>query len=938
MTDPVAVPTGATESADAAAAPHAQALRGRFTPVQRATAGSVVTGLVSQMNLVVSGVLGARLLGPEHRGHLALLLLMPIVLSYVGTLGLPLATTYFLARLPAATRGILHSVLRVAVAQLAVLLPVHAGLLLLLYGDAAEQVQRAAVLSLAVVPGMVTLHFGLAILQGRRRFTAVNVCRLLPSSLWMVAVVSVFVAGRGDLAMLVLLWGVGSLVAGATALGAALRCLPPADPAATVPETKAMLRFGTRAFLGSASPVDMFSVDQAVVGLFVSPTALGLYVVATAFTNLPKFLAQSIGLVAYPSIAALPDRAAMRASLWRFFLVTLALSGACVMALELLVGTLVPLFYGPEFVGAVPLTRVLLVAAVFISCRRLLADGARGCGRPVMGSAAEAASWVSLGILLPVLVPLLGVNGVAIAVVLSSAISFLLLAIGLWMEPAGPGIRRKRSAWGFRPNIASGKSWTGGLAWAVAAGGAGAALPFLSSLAAFLLIVTLAATGLALIARRHFRRTLRSISPQSGDGQDDTDGVSRSDRRFRKARTFYYLGLLFVGQAVLRPPGGLTASDLFFLAAFLATFLELASSRRAAMPRLRPQSLIIGSLLFALGVVISSAPLESPGESLALGLRFLYLTLVWFWVGSVVLRNTRQVAAAVSLWAISIGLSGLAGVAQLFLGDVIPGTSPFYGRMTGTALHMNDLGGMAAIALPAAVALVARPPEARRGRRTAIAIVMLIGSGVLLSGSVGGLLAATVGVAVYTIASPIRRRTVVTVMVVFLGGALLLNAQQEAGTPSPLERASRVTGPSRVETNRTALEAIADGPVIGHGIGQVVPTTGFQVHNVILAPWYEGGLFALLGMVVILTGLARTALQVVRSARSGREWQLAIGLLAAFCSFLTFAMGAPVLFQRYCWVPGALLIALRCQQLRTRRAETPTVPPALKPVAIRGPA
>lgn len=357
----------------------------------------------------------------------------------MGSLGVPLATTYFIARSPGGTKTIVLSALRASVLQVAALLPLHVALLFVLYSNAPDDVQEAAKLSMAVVPALIALHFGVAILQGRRRFTSVNVCRLLPSVLWMVAVVSVFAAGREGLVLLTLLWSAAYLVAGAIALATALWRLPAADPLAEVPTLRKMTQFGTRAFVGAASPVEMFSVDQAVVGIFVSPAASGLYAVATAFTNLPRFLAQSIGLVAYPSIAALPDRASMRSSLWRFFLVTLALSGACVVALEVLVGSLVPLFYGTEFSGAVPLTRILLVAAVFISCRRVLADGARGCGRTVLGSVAEAASWFSLLALLPILVPLLGANGVAIAVVLSSVISFLVLGIGLWAAPAaGP--------------------------------------------------------------------------------------------------------------------------------------------------------------------------------------------------------------------------------------------------------------------------------------------------------------------------------------------------------------------------------------------------------------------------------------------------------------------------------------------------------------------
>jgi O-antigen ligase len=490
-------------------------------------------------------------------------------------------------------------------------------------------------------------------------------------------------------------------------------------------------------------------------------------------------------------------------------------------------------------------------------------------------------------------------------------------------HPGEPGLAR--SANGFARAGPRRLGWTRWLGWLTAAASAGAILPFLSPIAASILIAVLLVTGLGLVARRRYRRPLRSLSTSFTDGGEGlVDLVSGSSRRFRFARYFYYLGLLFIGQLVLRPAAGLTLSDLFFLVAFGATCLELISSR-SALPRIRPRALVLGVMLFSIGALISSVPLASPGLSLSYAFRFVYLTVIWFWVGSVVLRNHRQVALATSFWVISIALSGLAAVGQLLLGDVIPGTSPVYGRMTGTAVHINDLGGMAGIALPAAIVLLTRPWGAFYNRWLALALILFVAAGAVLSGSVGGLLAAAVGGAVYASASRIRGRSVVTALVVLVGGVLLVNAQQDAGAPSPFERVTQVTGAeddsgatlwSRLDTNVVALEAIARSPIVGRGLGQTT-TTGFNVHNIVLGPWFEAGIFAMVGIVLIVVGVARVGLHVVRTARSRQEWQLAIGLLAAFSSFLVFAMGAPVLFQRYGWVAAAMVLALGSQQRRT---------------------
>ncbi len=64
-----------------------------------------------------------------------------------------------------------------------------------------------------------------------------------------------------------------------------------------------MVAFGAKGLLGANSPIEYYRVDQAVVGLFLTPVALGLYSVALAFTNLPRSIANSLGVVAYPHVA-----------------------------------------------------------------------------------------------------------------------------------------------------------------------------------------------------------------------------------------------------------------------------------------------------------------------------------------------------------------------------------------------------------------------------------------------------------------------------------------------------------------------------------------------------------------------------------------------------------------------------------------------------------
>lgn len=399
--------------------------------------GSVVTGLGGQLAVVVSGIIAARMLGPENRGYLALLVLIPTALSQLGSLGLPLAVTYEFSRDERGGAGALRNILRIATGNVLTLIVIHAAVLAVLVSSDRLDVQIAAAITLLVIPAESAQLYGLAILQGRRDFRAFNILRLLPSVTYGAVAVLAFLMEAGSLPQFAL-WFTGSYVTvAALTLTTALRRSPPRD----VPEASragAMLRFGLRGLFGAVSPLETLRLDLAIVGLFLSPAALGLYVVGVSFTNLPRFAAHSIGLVAYPHISAKRDPIRARRSMWRFVSLSFGVCLAIVIPLEFLAGWLVPSFFGEAFAPAVGIMQILLVSSVFLGTRRVLTETSRGIGQPGLGTVAEIASWLSIVPAIALLAPGLGAAGVALAFTTSSAISLLVLIALVAMRRAGP--------------------------------------------------------------------------------------------------------------------------------------------------------------------------------------------------------------------------------------------------------------------------------------------------------------------------------------------------------------------------------------------------------------------------------------------------------------------------------------------------------------------
>ncbi|HEX8086012.1 MAG TPA: oligosaccharide flippase family protein [Solirubrobacteraceae bacterium] len=408
--------------------------------IRRASAETVVAGVATQAILMASGIIVARLLGVENRGHLALMTLFPLILAMAGTLGLHTATTYYIAQGHSA-RAILRVVRTTALRQAAVLLVIEAGILVAVFHNEDTGVQVAAALSALGLPAMLMVNWAQAVLQGEHRYRAWNVARLVGPLLYSTGLVAVIAVDADHIALVAGLWA-GTLFL--ACLGALVYAVRNASPEGSPPPPLAeMRRFGLKGMVGWISPLETFQIDQLFLGLALTAADLGIYVVGAALTNLTRvFIPQSLGVIAYPHVASQATRRDARRAVWRFFLIALAVCGAAVAFLELVVGPLIPLFFGDEFRDAVPIARILLVGSLFLGLRRVLTDGTRGAGEPTLGTMAEG---VTAAIAIPGLFVFgsqHGPEGVAWVITVSYGLGLLVMLALTVIVLARPGGRR----------------------------------------------------------------------------------------------------------------------------------------------------------------------------------------------------------------------------------------------------------------------------------------------------------------------------------------------------------------------------------------------------------------------------------------------------------------------------------------------------------------
>lgn len=389
------------------------------------TAQTLVTSLGLQLIILISGVISARMLGVLDRGNLALFWTISLVVTQIAALGLPQAVTFEIARNGWSAMTI-YSTLRTRIMILTALALVTQSLIVaVVFGDDSEVI-LAACLSLVSVPALVIYSFAVAALQGEERFGQMNFARLLPFGAYSLLLIAGVIAGLDSLLFVTCAW-VGTLLVASVWSTGLVFAGPPSDrlePKGS-PNPGAMTRFGIKGLLGATPPTETFRPDQLVVGLALAPASLGLYVAALSLTNLPRFLALSVGLVAYPRIAALEDKTGLEREIWKYTGLGALVAVAAAAPLFVLAEPLLGLFFGDEFTSAASTVQIILLGSPFLAARRVMADGLRGADHPGAGTVAELVAWFWL-------IPTLaagsifgGLEGVAGALSSSFLVSFL---------------------------------------------------------------------------------------------------------------------------------------------------------------------------------------------------------------------------------------------------------------------------------------------------------------------------------------------------------------------------------------------------------------------------------------------------------------------------------------------------------------------------------
>ena len=399
----------------------------RAVPLRGGVAATVQTLAVNILILGLNlgtGIITARTLGPEGRGAQAAMQMWPQLFAIALTLGLPTALLYNLRRYPEKGSQLFSAALVIGTGM---------GLLATLVGvvfipfwldEYSPEVVRAAQWLMLSSPLILLINAFYSVLKVRGEFTAFNALRcsmpvltlLILASLWMFYRLTPFSAALAYIVPFVPVF-----------LWTTFRLWKAYRPGVRrIRESFRLLTFyGIRSYgVDLLGGIVAGRLDRILVVGLLSPTAMGLYVVAVSLARTLDSFPAAVAQVVLPKSASRPVEEVV-AMVGRGLRVSTTISVVAALALAILGPLLLKVIYGQEFSNAVPVFRILLAEVVLSGATWILAQAFMASNRPGVTSIMQG---VGTGLTVPlllVLVPRYGLVGAGLAMLSATTVRFV---------------------------------------------------------------------------------------------------------------------------------------------------------------------------------------------------------------------------------------------------------------------------------------------------------------------------------------------------------------------------------------------------------------------------------------------------------------------------------------------------------------------------------
>jgi antigen flippase len=397
---------------------------------------SAVANIAVQGGNIVSGIMTARTLGPGGRGALAAIIMWPQFLAYAMTLGVPVASVYWLKRRPEIASDL--SAAAFALSGIFGILAALVGIVIIPYSlhTYPTGIIRLAQVWVVVTPLSLWAVTLTSQVQAAGAFTSFNLYRVL-SPLSVLTALSVEKAlGFLTVSNAALAYLLGGIPATIWITAWAWKYYRPRT-GSLVYASKLLLGYGVRAWGVDLLGTIASQIDRILVVGMLNPESMGLYVAAQSAAGVLAVLPAAVVPVSLPrssgrtneEIVELTGRAA------RMTLLVMVIAS---LPLVLCGAFLLKLVYGSKFAGASLVLPFLICESIFDGLTSVLAQAFLASGFPGTVTLLQACGLVTSIPLLYLLIPRFGIRGAGCALMLATILRCIFVTLSF---PLRLGVR-----------------------------------------------------------------------------------------------------------------------------------------------------------------------------------------------------------------------------------------------------------------------------------------------------------------------------------------------------------------------------------------------------------------------------------------------------------------------------------------------------------------
>jgi antigen flippase len=384
-------------------------------------------GLISVQG-AISGVVIARLLGPQRRGEFAAIQTFSGFVATIAMLGMIEAVIYYCARCPQRAGRYIASAVTIALfASIPFLLGAYFVMPVALAAQSSAVI-RSARWYLLMAPVYALVAIPAHAMRGRGDFVAWNGIRLLPNFIWIVVLIAIALTGSRSSSVFVAAYvAAQAAVFFPVAYIVRRRVAGPYLP--SLADWRGMIQYGLPCILTNLPQTLNLRLDQIAMAAILPPRELGNYAVAVAWGGMGAPLLSAMGATLLPSIASQVEPRAGAERFCQGVRLASLLAGATCMVLAMLTPVGMVLFFGESYRAAVPAALVLVPAGSFLALNSVIQDGLRGLGYPYPVLMAELAGVVATAVGLVLTLQPLGIVGGALSSLAGYSTVYIVLLV-----------------------------------------------------------------------------------------------------------------------------------------------------------------------------------------------------------------------------------------------------------------------------------------------------------------------------------------------------------------------------------------------------------------------------------------------------------------------------------------------------------------------------